>query len=101
MSGVAQPVEGQEGRVEGAGPGGHVGRLTPGCLLSTLLYPALPTLRSPFARPLRSRFGVTAVDTMLLVCVVLPLAVLVMGIGPRILRLAYEMVSVLVSWPMM
>jgi len=44
---------------------------------------------------------VATVDYVLVLGVVLPLAAFIMWIGPRIIRLAYEMVCVLVSWPLM
>jgi hypothetical protein len=48
-----------------------------------------------------TRAGVATIDYVLVLGVVLPLAAFVMCIGPRIIRLAYEMVCVLVSWPLM
>lgn len=47
------------------------------------------------------RAGRAAVDYVLILGVVLPLVAFIMGIGPRIIRLAYEMVCLLVSWPFM
>ncbi len=47
------------------------------------------------------RGGVAAVDYVLVLGVVLPLVAFIMWAGPRIIRLAYEMVCVLVSWPFM
>jgi len=47
------------------------------------------------------RTGLATVDYVLILGVVLPLAAFIMAIGPRIIRLAYEMVCVLVSWPLM
>jgi hypothetical protein len=49
----------------------------------------------------RRRVGAAALDYMLVLCVILPLATFMMWIGPRIARLAYEMVCVLISWPFM
>ena len=40
-------------------------------------------------------------DYVLILGVVLPMVVFIMRVGPRIMRLAYEMVCVLVSWPFM
>jgi hypothetical protein len=48
-----------------------------------------------------TRAGVATVDYVLVLGVILPLAAFIMWIGPRIIRLAYEMVCVLVSWPLM
>jgi hypothetical protein len=47
------------------------------------------------------RKGVTSLDYVLVLGVVLPLASFILWIGPRIIRSAYEMVCVLVSWPFM
>lgn len=49
----------------------------------------------------RRRAGAAALDYVLVLGVILPLVVFVMWAGPRIIRLAYEMISVLVSWPFM
>lgn len=49
----------------------------------------------------RSRAGVSSLDYVLILGVVLPLVTFLMWIGPRIIRLAYEMVAVMVSWPFM
>jgi hypothetical protein len=47
----------------------------------------------------RRRGGASSVDYVLVLGVVLPLLGFIMWIGPLILRLAYEMVCVLVGWP--
>jgi hypothetical protein len=47
------------------------------------------------------RTGSASLDYVLVLGVILPLAAFILGIGPRIMRLAYEMVCVLVSWPFM
>ena len=47
------------------------------------------------------RAGSASVDYVLILGVILPMVVFIMRIGPRIIRLAYEMVCVLVSWPFM
>ena len=47
------------------------------------------------------RRGVATLDYVLVLGVVLPLLGSVMWIGPRIIRLAYDMVCVLISWPFM
>ncbi len=49
----------------------------------------------------RSRAGLASLDYVLILGVVLPLVALLMWIGPRIMRLAYQMVCVLISWPFM
>ncbi len=45
------------------------------------------------------RAGLASLDYVLILGVVLPLVVFIFRVGPRIMRLAYEMVSLLVSWP--
>ena len=56
----------------------------------------------PSRRRTAPRAGLASLDYVLILgtCFVL-LATVIVPIGPRILRLAYEMVSVLVSWPFM
>ncbi len=49
----------------------------------------------------RRRAGVASLDYFLVIGVILPMAAFVMWAGPKIIRLAYEMVCVLVSWPFM
>ena len=49
----------------------------------------------------RRRGGAATVDYVLLLGVILPLAAFILWAGPRTIRLAYEMVCVLVSWPFM
>ncbi len=49
----------------------------------------------------RSRTGAASLDYVLLLGVILPLVAFIFSVAPRIIRLAYEMVSVLVSWPFM
>ena len=53
------------------------------------------------ARHMRRRTGVAALDYALVLGVVIPMAALLMWVGPRIMRLVYEMISVVVSWPFM
>jgi hypothetical protein len=48
-----------------------------------------------------SRRGAASLDYILLLGVVLPMIAFILGAAPRIIRLAYEMVSVLISWPFM
>ena len=47
------------------------------------------------------RKGAAALDYVLIVATILPMVVFVMWAGPRIMRLAYEMACVLISWPFM
>ena len=49
----------------------------------------------------RRRAGVASLDYVLVIGVILPMAAFVMWAGPKLIRLAYEMVCVLVSWPFM
>ncbi len=50
---------------------------------------------------LRRRAGVSSLDYILILGVVLPLVAFLAWAGPRIIELAYEMVCLLVSWPFM
>ena len=53
-------------------------------------------------RAVRARCaGVSALDYMLVLGTILPCVAFIFTIGPKIMRLAYEMVEVLVSWPFM
>jgi len=52
-------------------------------------------------RKVIARAGLASLDYVLILGVVLPMAAFIMWIGPRIIRLAYELVCVLVSWPFM
>ena len=47
------------------------------------------------------RRGVATLDYVLVLGVILPLAAFLFRVGPTIIRLAYEMVCVIVSWPFM
>ncbi|ASV73850.1 hypothetical protein THTE_1248 [Thermogutta terrifontis] len=53
-----------------------------------------------FMRRLR-RGAAATLDYVLLIGVILPAAAFTMWAGPRIIRLAYEMVYVLLVWPFM
>ncbi|MEQ8791009.1 MAG: hypothetical protein RIC55_32405 [Pirellulaceae bacterium] len=52
------------------------------------------------ARAARRR-GAAALDYILVLGVILPLAVFTMWAAPRMMNLVYQMTSVLVSWPFM
>lgn len=56
---------------------------------------------SPAARRRFRRGAAATLDYVLLMGVTLPAAAFTMWAGPRIIRLAYEMVYVLVVWPFM
>jgi uncharacterized RDD family membrane protein YckC len=45
------------------------------------------------------RAGVAALDYVLVLGILLPLAAFILRIGPKIINLVYEMVSLLISWP--
>ncbi|MHB1036295.1 MAG: hypothetical protein ACYC35_25135 [Pirellulales bacterium] len=49
----------------------------------------------------RRRAGASSVDYVLILGIVLPLVTFIMWIGPRMIRLVYEMTCVLISWPFM
>ena len=48
-----------------------------------------------------NRAGLASLDYVLILGVVLPLVTFIMWVGPRIMRLAYEMACLLISWPFM
>jgi hypothetical protein len=47
----------------------------------------------------RRRAGAATIDYVLVLGVIFPLGAIMLYYGPRIMRLAYDMISVLVSWP--
>lgn len=47
------------------------------------------------------RAGAATLDYVLVLGVILPLAAVVVPTGMRIIRLAYEMIAVLIAWPFM
>jgi hypothetical protein len=47
------------------------------------------------------RRGLATLDYVLLLGVIFPLAAFIFRVGPQIIRLTYEMVCALVSWPFM
>ena len=49
--------------------------------------------------PKRARRGAAALDYVLVMAVVLPLAGFLMWAGPRMMTLVYETTAVLISWP--
>jgi hypothetical protein len=52
-------------------------------------------------RKLNRRAGAAALDYVLVLGVVLPMATFVLRVGPKMIGLVYEMVSMLVAWPFM
>ena len=49
----------------------------------------------------RPRAGVAALDFALVLGVLLPVVLLLMVVGPKIMKLVYEMTAVVISWPFM
>ena len=49
----------------------------------------------------RHRRGAASLDYVLLLGVILPLVTFLMTVAPQIIRLAYEMVRIVVAWPWM
>ena len=62
---------------------------------------AMKSPRAKNAWRRRNRRGLAALDYMLVMGIVLPLALVVFYFAPRIISLVYEMTCVLVSWPFM
>jgi len=57
--------------------------------------------RSPSTKQDGIRRGIGSVDYVLILGVILPAVAFCLWAGPRIIRLVYEMASVLVGWPFM
>lgn len=49
----------------------------------------------------RARRGVAVFDYVLVLCVILPLVAFIMWVGPLIMNLTYQMITMLVTWPFM
>ncbi len=49
----------------------------------------------------RARRGLATLDYVLLLGVIFPLAAFIFRVGPQIIRLTYEMVCAMISWPFM
>jgi len=47
------------------------------------------------------RAGLASLDYVLILGVVLPMVTFILWTGPRIIRLVYEMVCTLITWPLM
>ena len=52
-------------------------------------------------RARKRRTGSASLDYVLILCIILPMMTFLMTAGPKIMRLTYDMVCVLVSWPLM
>jgi purine-cytosine permease-like protein len=54
----------------------------------------------PKRRTARSRRrGSATIDYFLIICILLPLAALVLHFGPRAMHSVYDMLTVVVAWP--
>lgn len=49
----------------------------------------------------RQRSGASTLDYVLVLCVILPLATIVVPTGMRMIALVYDMIAVTISWPFM
>jgi hypothetical protein len=47
------------------------------------------------------RRGAASLDYVLVIGVILPLAAFLLWVGPRAIRLVYDMIAVMVGWPFM
>lgn len=56
-------------------------------------------VRQKKRRMARRRRGAASLDYVLLLGVILPMAAFILGIGPRIIALVYEMICVVTGWP--
>lgn len=66
------------------------------------LVPAMKTLNRQFGQAKRHRRrGVSSLDYMLVLGIIMPLALIVIPNGKRMIQLVYEMMTVLISWPFM
>jgi len=61
----------------------------------------LTTRRRSHRHARRRRGAVSSLDYVLVLGVVLPMVTFIMGIAPKMIGSAYEMVCVLISWPFM
>ena len=58
-----------------------------------------PPLR--FSQTHRCRAGISTLDSILVLGIILPLAAFVIPTGKHIIELVYEMITVLIAWPFM
>ena len=70
-----------------------------GLALSTRRVGKSVPRRSVAGSGLRRRRGSATIDYFLLICILLPLAALVLHVGPRAMRLVYDLLTVVVAWP--
>ena len=57
--------------------------------------------RQPARRTSLHRSGLSSLDYVLVLGVILPLATFIITKGKRMIQLVYEMIVVLISWPFM
>ncbi len=57
--------------------------------------------KRPELCPVSNRRGVSALDYMLILAAMLPIVLFIVVKGKRIMQLVWEMLCVLVSWPLM
>ena len=57
--------------------------------------------RQPARQTSRCRSGLSSLDYILVLGVILPLATFIITKGKRMIQLVYEMIVVLISWPFM
>ncbi|MFQ5733692.1 MAG: hypothetical protein ACE5KM_17280 [Planctomycetaceae bacterium] len=55
--------------------------------------------RKPHDEPRGRRAGASTIDYVLVLCVILPMAAIVVPAGMRAARLVHEMITVFVAWP--
>jgi len=67
--------------------------------MATLRPTAGPRAGRRRAPRARRRGAVSTLDYVLVLVVMLPMVVLVMFAGPRMIRAAYEVLCVMISWP--
>ena len=58
-----------------------------------------PMNRRRMNRRRHRRRGSATIDYFLIICIVLPLAALVLHFGPRAMHSVYDMLTVVVAWP--
>ena len=66
------------------------------------LYRRMRTLpQPPQSPPVSNRRGASALDYVLILAAMLPIVLFIVVKGKRIMQLVWEMLCVLVSWPLM
>jgi hypothetical protein len=67
----------------------------------TMRKPKLSHFQRGRPRRLHPRAGVSTLDYILLLGIILPLVAFIVPAGKRIIELSYEMICTLVAWPFM